>query len=75
LREIGLPRRGLLLALLSFNLGVELGQLLVVGLALPIVVACARRSPRAFERWGAGAGSALIGLLGTIWLVSRILAR
>jgi hypothetical protein len=75
LREIGLPRRGLLLALVSFNLGVELGQLLVVGLALPIVVACARRSPRAFERWGAGAGSALIGLLGTIWLVSRILAR
>ena len=46
LREIGLPRRGLLLSLLSFNLGVELGQLLVVALALPIVVTCARRSPR-----------------------------
>ncbi len=75
LREIGLPRRGLLLSLLSFNLGVELGQLLVVGLALPIVVACARRSPRAFERWGLQVGSALIGILGTIWLVVRIAAR
>lgn len=75
LREIGLPRRGLLLSLVSFNLGVELGQLLVVGLALPIVVACARRSPRGFERWGLAFGSALIGLLGTIWFVSRIAAR
>ncbi|HEY6475081.1 MAG TPA: HupE/UreJ family protein [Polyangia bacterium] len=75
LREIGLPRRGLLLSLLSFNLGVELGQLLVVGLALPIVVACARRSPRGFERWGAQIGSALIGLAGTIWLVTRIIGR
>jgi hypothetical protein len=75
LREIGLPRRGLVLSLLSFNLGVELGQLLVVGLALPIVVACARRAPRAFERWGLELGSALIGLLGTIWLVTRLTAR
>jgi HupE / UreJ protein len=75
LREIGLPRRGLLLSLLSFNLGVELGQLLVVGLALPIVVASARRSARGFERWGLRVGSLLIGTLGTIWLISRIAAR
>ena len=44
LREIGLPRRGLVLSLLCFNLGVELGQLLVVGLVLPMVVAS--RPPR-----------------------------
>ncbi len=75
LRQIGLPRRGLLLSLLSFNLGVELGQLLVVGLALPIVVACARRAPRAFERWGLQLGSGLIGLFGTIWLIVRLTAR
>ena len=75
LREIGLPRRGLLLSLLSFNLGVELGQLLVVGLALPIVVSCARRAPRAFERWGLQLGSGLIGAFGTIWLVVRLTTR
>jgi hydrogenase/urease accessory protein HupE len=75
LREIGLPRRGLLLSLLSFNLGVELGQLLVVGLALPIVVAWARRSPRGFERWGLRVGSGLLGLCGTLWLVARLTAR
>jgi hydrogenase/urease accessory protein HupE len=75
LREIGLPRRGLLLSLLSFNLGVELGQLLVVGLALPIVVTCARRAPRAFERWGLELGSGLIGAFGTIWLIFRLTTR
>jgi HupE/UreJ protein len=75
LREIGLPRRGLLLSLLSFNLGVELGQLLVVGLALPIVVACARRAPRAFERWGLELGSGIIGAFGTVWLIVRLAAR
>jgi hypothetical protein len=75
LREIGLPRRGLLLSLVSFNLGVELGQLLVVALALPIVVTCARRAPAGFERWGLRLGSGLLGLLGTIWLVARLMAR
>lgn len=34
LREIGVPESGLLSSLLSFNLGVELGQLAVVGLFL-----------------------------------------
>ena len=75
LRQIGLPRRGLLLSLLSFNLGVELGQLLVVGLALPIVVTCARRAPRTFERWGLQIGSGIIGAFGTIWLVTRLMPR
>ena len=75
LREIGLPRRGLLLSLLSFNLGVELGQLLVVALVLPIVVTCARRAPRAFERWGLQLGSSLIGAFGTLWLIVRLTAR
>ena len=75
LREIGLPRRGLLLSLLSFNLGVELGQLLVVALVLPIVVTCARRAPRAFERWGLRLGSSLIGAFGTLWLIVRLTTR
>jgi hypothetical protein len=75
LREIGLPRRGLVLSLVAFNLGVELGQLLVVGLALPIFVALARRDPARFQRWGLRLGSAAIALLGLAWLVSRLAAR
>jgi hypothetical protein len=74
LREIGLPRRGLVLSLVSFNLGVELGQLLVVALALPIIVTAARHAPRRFERWGLRLGSGLIGALGLVWLVVRVAA-
>jgi hypothetical protein len=35
LREVGLPTQGLVLSLLGFNIGVELGQALVVAVALP----------------------------------------
>jgi hypothetical protein len=35
LREVGLPTQGLVLSLLGFNVGVELGQALMVAVALP----------------------------------------
>ena len=51
LREIGLPREHLLVALLTFNGGVEIGQLLVVGLAMLAWRATARsRSSRQAHR-------------------------
>jgi HupE/UreJ protein len=37
LREIGLPTRGLVTALLGFNVGVELGQALVLAVTLPLL--------------------------------------
>lgn len=43
LKEVGLPRSGLLLSLLSFNVGVEAGQLLVVALAFPVLFLLASR--------------------------------
>ncbi len=42
LQQIGLPQNHLLLALLTFNLGVELGQLLIVALAYALVRALSR---------------------------------
>ena len=42
LREIGLPQRGLLVSLVSFNVGVELGQLAVVAAVLPLLAMIAR---------------------------------
>ena len=72
LREIGLPARGLVLSLLAFNLGVELGQLAVVSLVLPLVLVAARRRPVAFERWGLRGGSAAIALAGVVWFVLRV---
>ena len=72
LREIGLPARGLVLSLLSFNLGVELGQLAVVSLVPPLVLGGARRRPVTFERWGLRGGSAAIAVAGVVWFALRV---
>jgi HupE / UreJ protein len=48
LQEIGLPQQHLLAALLAFNLGVEVGQLMVVGLA-GLLVLLLRRQPWAMQ--------------------------
>jgi hypothetical protein len=52
LGALALPKRALVPALLGFNLGVELGQVLVAGCAL-LLLAFLRRSsePRQLERW------------------------
>ena len=47
LKEVGLPKTGLLWSLLSFNLGVELGQLAVVVLGFPVLFLLARHGPAA----------------------------
>ena len=49
LREMGLPREGLMLSLLNFNLGVEAGQAVAIGAILPLLfwVRRQRWEPRA----------------------------
>ena len=70
LRELELPRGALATALVSFNLGVEAGQVCIVALLLPLL-ALLRRQPW-FERRGVQAASLVICLLGAFWLVQRI---
>jgi hypothetical protein len=70
LAELGLPRAGLATALVSFNLGVELGQAAVVALVFPVIVLL-RRLPRV-ARAGIPAGSAAVGCAGIVWLVARL---
>jgi hypothetical protein len=50
---------------------VELGQLAVVLLLLPVMYGL-RRSPR-YERFGLGLGSAAVLLVSSIWLLERAL--
>jgi tetratricopeptide (TPR) repeat protein len=69
LGELGLPKGAELLALASFNLGVEGGQLVVVALVLPAALAL-RRSP-GYVPWALRGGSALIALLSLVWIVER----
>jgi hypothetical protein len=68
LRELGLPTQGLALALFGFNAGVELGQGLVVALALPLL-ALVRRS--GWEERMVWSSSLAIMLVGVVLFVER----
>jgi hydrogenase/urease accessory protein HupE len=73
LSEIGLPRSDIPLALLSFNVGVECGQLLFVAFVLG-TAALARRlrlAPR-LQRYARHAAPYAIGALATFWLLDRL---
>jgi hypothetical protein len=69
LGEVRLTGAPFALALASFNVGVELGQLAVAAVAVPLLFALRRgalaeRLPRV--------GSAVVGVLGAIWLAERM---
>ena len=72
LRELGVGANGsgIAVPLVSFNLGVELGQIVVAGLALPVIWKL-RRNPVFLRRW-VPACSALVVLLGGFWFVQRV---
>lgn len=69
LSDLGLPQSALLLALLGFNLGVEIGQLTIVAVFLPLSFAL--RKTWAYRRLVFSAGSAAIALVAAVWLVER----
>jgi hypothetical protein len=70
LSELGWPQGRRLLALLSFNLGVELGQLAVIAIALAILAVLARsKVPRRRVEQGLSAGIAMVAL---VWTVQRL---
>lgn len=69
LREIGVPADRAGGALVCFNLGVELGQLAVLSVVLPLLVRL-RRSERV-ARLGMPALNAALVAAGVIWAVSR----
>ncbi len=60
---------GLFLPLFSFNLGVELGQIALALVVVPLLW-WLRRSPR-FERYGIPGLSVLVALAGFYWLMER----
>jgi hypothetical protein len=70
LQDLGLPKGQELLALVGFNLGVEMGQLSVVVLVFP-VLASLRRQPW-YPRIAMPALSVLIALAALYWISQRI---
>ena len=71
LGEMDLPSRALGWALLSFNVGVEIGQLIVVVLVASALAALRRRSQVAGQRL-AYAGSLAVVAAGAFWFVQRV---
>ena len=69
LADLGLPRDALLLALVGFNLGVEVGQLAIVSAFLP--AAFWLRRTVLYRRMIFLGGSVLICMLATVWFVER----
>lgn len=69
LRQLGLPDGEWVPALISFNVGVELGQLTVIGLAFLAVGWFRDRSW--YRPWIVRPASALIALVGITWAVQR----
>jgi hydrogenase/urease accessory protein HupE len=73
LRDLGVGQggRGLLVPLFTFNLGVEVGQVAVAAVVLPIVWRL--RKNEIFLRRGVPVLSAVVALAGLYWLLERTL--
>jgi len=71
LKELGVGQggQGLAMPLFTFNLGVELGQVTIAAIVLPIVWKL--RKNEAFVRRGVPALSAVVALAGVYWLLER----
>lgn len=70
LRDLALPRAELPRALVSFNVGVEVGQLAVMALVLPLLILA--RKTTWFRTRGVTVLSALVVVAGTVWFFARI---
>jgi hydrogenase/urease accessory protein HupE len=71
LREMDLPARALGWSLFSFNVGVEIGQLLVVA-AVASALAALRSRSEAASRQLAVAGSVVVMAAGAFWFIQRV---
>ena len=72
LADIGLPRERELLALLYFNIGVEVGQFLVIGALLALLLGLEHVRRTRPDALGRGAAY-LIGISGCWWVMGRVL--
>lgn len=71
LLDLGLPTGSRVLALLGFNVGVELAQLLPVLLA--VALTWPLRASTLYRRWVLVPGSVIVSFCGLVWLVTRAL--
>ena len=70
LQVLDLPKAQFVTALLSFNVGIEMAQVLIVAVTFPLILAVAKVPWRLRAIQGL---SAVLFLLGTLWLIERVL--
>jgi hydrogenase/urease accessory protein HupE len=69
LTEMDIPRTHLALSLISFNAGIEIVQITLVALLLPLLGMWQRSS---YQKIGLLAGSGIIALIGAFWSLERL---
>lgn len=83
LREVGLPQNAVPLALLFFNIGVELGQLLFIGVVMAVIALAVRAAkkvsqlsvaPQSAFAWCENISAYAIGGVAAFWLIERTLS-
>ena len=70
LAELGLAAQGQLLSILAFNLGVELGQLAILAVILPLLIKT--RFKAWYPKYLIPTGSAVIAVVALQWTVARL---
>ena len=71
LAEIGLPQTAIPLALFTFNVGVEAGQLIFIAAALGVIWVL-KRIPLAWPAWSLRIPAYAIGSLAAFWCIERV---
>lgn len=71
LMDLGLPRQNLVLTLFGFNVGVEIGQAMVVAAFVPLAFLV--RGTRGYRWVALVGGSIAIACVASVWLVERAL--
>lgn len=69
LGELGLSSNYQLMSILAFNLGVELGQLAILAVCLPLLIAM--RNYDWYKKWVMPVGSVAIALIALQWSIER----
>lgn len=70
LGDLGLSQEYTVLSVLAFNLGVELGQLAILAVAIPLLLVV--KPYQWYRKWLMPSGSLTIGLIALAWSVERI---
>jgi HupE / UreJ protein len=71
LADLGLPTNALVSSLLAFNIGVEIGQLAIVAVFVPL--AFVLRNTVFYRRFTLALGSVVVALIAATWMAERIM--